>query len=77
MQKAEARADSLRQLGLEAYPIEESEIQRPVDYFQPRTLEIGEDGFVFRDGAVKEKKLAFDDIFLILTGVLQETTKSA
>lgn len=78
---AEATIKTLRQLGLVALALPDSEIRQLPPIFEVQTLEFGEKAVTFRDSVGTEKKVAAGDIFLILTGQVEsslevETTRS-
>jgi hypothetical protein len=78
---AEAIIKTLRQLGLVALAFPDSELRQLPPIFAARTLEFGEKAVTFRDSAGTEKKVAADDVFLILIGQVEsslevETTRT-
>jgi hypothetical protein len=78
---AEAIIKALRQLGLVALALPDSELRQLPPIFEVQTLELSEKAVTFRDSAGTEKKMAADDVSLILSGRVEnsvevETTKT-
>jgi hypothetical protein len=78
---AKATIKALRQLGLVALAFPDSELRQLPPIFEAQTLELAEKGVTFRDSAGAEKKMAADEVFLILSGRVEsslevETTKT-
>lgn len=78
---AKAITKALRQLGLAALALPDAELRQLPPIFEVKTLEFDEKIVTFRDSASTEKKMAADDVFLILSGraessVEVETTKT-
>jgi hypothetical protein len=78
---AETIIKALRQLGLVALTLPDSELRQLPPIFVAQTLEFGDKVVTFRDSAGAEKKMAADEAFLILNGRVEnslevETTKT-
>jgi hypothetical protein len=81
MQIAESSIRNLRDLGLTAIACKDSELRQHPQGFKAQTLEFGEKEVLFRDRAGHEKRIAENNVFLILVGGLEtsvevETTKT-
>jgi len=75
MQEAESTAQNLRDLGLVAFICKNSELRKPSKTFTAHTMEFLEGEAVFRDKGGQAKKIAYSDVFVILKGIMQTTTK--
>jgi len=80
IQIAESIIRNLRDLGLVAIACKDSELRHFPQTFKAQTLEFKEKGVLFRDSAGREKRIAENNIFLILVGRIEtsveaETTK--
>jgi hypothetical protein len=80
IQVAESVIRNLRNLGLVAIACRDSELRRFPQTFKAQTLEFREKEVLFRDIAGREKRMAEDNVFLVLVGRIEtavevETTK--
>lgn len=72
---AEATIKTLRQLGLVALACPDAELRQLPPIFAAQTLEFGKKAVIFRDSAGAEKKMAGDDVFLILSGRVESSVE--
>jgi hypothetical protein len=72
---AEAIIKALRQLGLVALALPDSELRQLPPIFEAQTLEFAEKAVTFRDNAGTEKKMTAGDVFLILSGRVESSTE--
>jgi hypothetical protein len=80
IQIAESIIQNLRNLGLVAIACRDSELRQFPQTFKAQTLEFREKEVLFRDSAGREKRIAENNIFLVLVGRIEtsvevETTK--
>jgi hypothetical protein len=80
IQIAESIIQNLRNLGLVVIACRDSELRQFPQTFKAQTLEFREKEVLFRDSASREKRIAENNIFLVLVGRIEtsvevETTK--
>jgi hypothetical protein len=68
MQVAESMIQNLRDMGLMAITCRDSELRQFPQTFKAQTLEFREREVLFRDSTGPEKRIAEDDVFLLLVG---------
>lgn len=74
--EAESVAASLRELGLPAIVLNDSEIRKRSSRFRARAIAFGEREVIFRDHSGVESRLGANDVLLILEGTVQAQMES-
>ena len=75
MQIAESTATSLRVLGLVAIVCKDSELRKPSQMYRANTMKFEERAVLFRDRGGQSRRMESRDVFLIITGRMQNYTE--